>query len=125
MLANNPRLARCLATATSIGGWDGGVAGGGMGIASIRLSAPMSRRWSRSRRAESGRLRALRAVLAVDCGRVVNPEMVKQQIEGGFIHGLLCALGHPVEIEGGCRPSAISATMACRSCATRRMSRSS
>ena len=31
--ANNPRLARCLATAASIGGWDGGPPGSGMGLA--------------------------------------------------------------------------------------------
>ena len=33
MLGDNPRLARCLATAASIGGWDGGAPGSGMGIA--------------------------------------------------------------------------------------------
>ena len=32
---------------------------------------------------------------------MINPELVKQQIEGGFIHGLLYALGNPVEIAGG------------------------
>ena len=47
------------------------------------------------------RLRALRAVVAVDCGRIVNPEIVKQQIEGGFIHGLSAALGNPIEIAHG------------------------
>lgn len=101
MLANNPRLARCLATATSIGGWDGGVAGGGMGIAVHQAFGSYVAALVEVAAGESGRVRALRAVLAVDCGRVINPEIVKQQIEGGFLHGLLFALGHPVEIEGG------------------------
>jgi len=47
------------------------------------------------------RLRVLRAVCAVDCGRIVNPEIVKQQIEGGLIHGISAAVGRPLEIAGG------------------------
>jgi isoquinoline 1-oxidoreductase beta subunit len=43
----------------------------------------------------------LRAVCAVDCGRIVNPEIVKQQIEGGIIHGISAATGDPVEIVNG------------------------
>jgi isoquinoline 1-oxidoreductase subunit beta len=101
MLADHPRLARCLATATAIGGWDGGVSGGGMGIAVHQAFGSYVAGLVEVAAGESGRLRALRAVLAVDCGRVINPDLVKQQIEGGFIHGLLYALGNPVEIEGG------------------------
>jgi isoquinoline 1-oxidoreductase beta subunit len=101
MLADNPRLARCLATATAIGGWDGGIAGGGMGIAVHQAFGSYVAALVEVAAGESGRLRGLRAVLAVDCGRVVNPDLVKQQIEGGFIHGLLYALGKPVEITGG------------------------
>lgn len=101
MLADHPRLARCLATATAIGGWDGGVAGGGMGIAVHQAFGSCVAALVEVAAGESGRLRALRAVLAVDCGRVINPDLVKQQIEGGFIHGLLYALGNPVDIEGG------------------------
>ena len=33
LLGDNPRLVRALTTATSIGGWDGGPPGSGMGIA--------------------------------------------------------------------------------------------
>lgn len=101
MLADNPRLARCLATVTAIGGWDGGIAGGGMGIAVHQAFGSYIAALVEVAAGESGRLRALRAVFALDCGRVINPDLVKQQIEGGFIHGLLYALGNPVEIEGG------------------------
>jgi isoquinoline 1-oxidoreductase beta subunit len=101
MLADNPRLARCLATATAIGGWDGGVAGGGMGIAVHQAFGSCVAALVEVAAGENGRLRALRAVLAADCGRVINPELVKQQIEGGFIHGLTYAVGNPVEIAGG------------------------
>jgi isoquinoline 1-oxidoreductase beta subunit len=47
------------------------------------------------------RLRVLRAVAAVDCGRAINPEIVKQQIEGGIVHGVSAATGRPIEIENG------------------------
>ncbi|RYD54465.1 MAG: xanthine dehydrogenase family protein molybdopterin-binding subunit, partial [Sphingomonadales bacterium] len=30
---------------------------------------------------------------ALDCGRVVNPDLVKQQIEGGLIFGMAAAIG--------------------------------
>jgi isoquinoline 1-oxidoreductase beta subunit len=47
------------------------------------------------------RLRVARAVAAVDCGRIVNPELVKQQIEGGIVHGVAAAIGRPVEFVDG------------------------
>ena len=34
-----------------------------------------------------------RLVAAVDCGRMINPDVVKQQIEGGLIFGMAQALG--------------------------------
>ena len=34
-----------------------------------------------------------RLVAAVDCGRVINPDLVRQQIEGGLSFGLATALG--------------------------------
>ena len=101
MLGQNPRLARAFATATAIGGWDGGVSGSGMGIAghsafgshvAVLVEIELSR---------DQRVRVLRAVCAVDCGRVVNPELVKQQIEGGIIHGLSAATGAPIALVDG------------------------
>jgi CO/xanthine dehydrogenase Mo-binding subunit len=38
---------------------------------------------------------------AVDCGLTVNPNLVKQQIEGGLIFGLTAALWQGITIEGG------------------------
>jgi isoquinoline 1-oxidoreductase beta subunit len=32
---------------------------------------------------------------------VVNPALVKQQIEGGLVHGVAAAIGRPVEFENG------------------------
>lgn len=92
MLGGNPRLAKCLSTAAALGGWDGGVAGSGQGIAahSFRGShvAVLAEAEMQAGRPVVGRL-----VAAVDCGRVVNPELVRQQVEGGLIFGLAHALG--------------------------------
>lgn len=41
---------------------------------------------------ETGRVRVLRMVAVHDCGRVVNPRLVRSQFEGGIIQGLGYAL---------------------------------
>jgi CO/xanthine dehydrogenase Mo-binding subunit len=46
-------------------------------------------------------LKVDRAVLAVDCGQVVNRSGLEAQIEGGFLDGLSTALYGEVTIEGG------------------------
>jgi CO/xanthine dehydrogenase Mo-binding subunit len=42
-----------------------------------------------------------KVTVAVDCGRVVNPDIVVAQMEGGVIYGLTGALKPPVEFEDG------------------------
>jgi len=41
---------------------------------------------------ETGEVRVLKVVGGVECGRVLNPRIVEQQMEGGFIMGLHYAL---------------------------------
>jgi isoquinoline 1-oxidoreductase beta subunit len=43
----------------------------------------------------------LRAVAAVDCGRIIHPEIVKQLIEGGIVYGIAGATGNPISIREG------------------------
>ncbi len=101
MLGDNPRLARCLATATAIGGWDGGAPGSNMGIAAVSAYGSHIAALVEVETTADQRVRVLRAVCAVDCGRIVNPELVKQQIEGGLIHGIAAATSRPLLFEGG------------------------
>lgn len=101
MLGANPRLARALATATSIGGWDGGPPGSGMGIAAHSAFGSHIATLVEIELTREQRVRVLRAVCAVDCGRVVNPEIVRQQIEGGLVHGISAATGRPLDIVNG------------------------
>jgi isoquinoline 1-oxidoreductase beta subunit len=105
MLGDNPRLARVLATATAIGGWDGGPPGSGMGLAAHAAFGSYAATLVEIELSADQRIRVLRAVCAVDCGRVVNPELVRQQIEGGIIHGISAATGAPVDLVAG-TPSA-------------------
>ncbi|MCA2980906.1 MAG: xanthine dehydrogenase family protein molybdopterin-binding subunit [Myxococcaceae bacterium] len=46
-------------------------------------------------------IRVHRVVLAADCGQVVNPDMVRAQLEGGAIFGLSAALKQRVTFEQG------------------------
>ncbi len=50
---------------------------------------------------EQGQPRIHRVVAAVDCGQVVNPNILEQQIQGGVIYGLTNALRAKITIEKG------------------------
>ncbi|MGK6320779.1 molybdopterin cofactor-binding domain-containing protein [Sphingomonas sp. DT-204] len=92
MLGAEPRLARCLTTIASLGGWQGGVPGSGQGVACHRFRGSRIALMVEAGM-DGGRPRVDRMVAAVDCGRVINPELVLQAIEGGLIFGLAAATG--------------------------------
>ena len=50
---------------------------------------------------KDGRVRVQRVVCAVDCGRVVNPDTAKAQMEGGIIFGITGALYGEITIKNG------------------------
>jgi isoquinoline 1-oxidoreductase beta subunit len=50
---------------------------------------------------ERGQVRVHRVVCAIDCGTVVNPAIVAQQVEGAVIYGLTAALHGKLDIRGG------------------------
>ncbi|MFQ5723711.1 MAG: molybdopterin cofactor-binding domain-containing protein, partial [Terriglobia bacterium] len=49
----------------------------------------------------NGRVRVHRVVCAVDCGRAVNPDGVKAQMESGIVYGLTAALKGAITIQNG------------------------
>jgi isoquinoline 1-oxidoreductase beta subunit len=50
---------------------------------------------------DEGHVRVERVVAAVDCGLVVNPTGVEQQMEGGIIWGISSALKGEITFRGG------------------------
>lgn len=109
-LGGQPRLAHCLATAAALGGWQGGIPGSGQGIAchamagsyaAVLVEAGLS----------NGRLTVTRMVAAVDCGDQVNPDIARQQVEGGLIFGLASAMGASMTYKGGLPTRAILGRM--------------
>jgi len=51
--------------------------------------------------AETGTVRVLSAVLAVDVGQVINPVALRGQLEGGFVYGLGMALTEDLALADG------------------------
>jgi isoquinoline 1-oxidoreductase beta subunit len=99
MLTGSPRLARCLSHAAATGGWSGDAQSGeGLAIHSafgshIGLYVEASN--------EDGEIKVARMVAAVDAGRLINPDIVRQQIESGLIWGLGAALGTGISFTRG------------------------
>ena len=97
----DPRLKAAFTTAAEGFGWGGkpaaghgyGIAGGyekrGYVAAAVEVSV------------EKGRVRILRVSTAFDCGAVVNPEHLKNQVEGAMVMGIGGALFEALEFSNG------------------------
>jgi isoquinoline 1-oxidoreductase subunit beta len=100
MLVGQTRLARCLTGVAALAGWDGGADGSGKGIACHSMYGSHIALIASARTDESG-VRVDRISAMVDCGRLINPELARQQIEGGIVFGLAQALGSTTAYENG------------------------
>ncbi|MBN8843803.1 MAG: xanthine dehydrogenase family protein molybdopterin-binding subunit [Sphingomonadales bacterium] len=100
MLGGSPLLARCLLTATSLGGWEGGISGTAQGLACHSMRGSHIALMATARATENG-LQVEQLVAVVDAGRLVNPTIARQQVEGGLIFGLAAAVGATTDYKGG------------------------
>lgn len=100
-ITGEARLVRCLSTAAALGGWEGGVAGSGQGIACHSFRGSHIAVLAEAHFEEGQRPRVDRLVAAVDCGRQINPDLVLQQIEGGLLFGTAAALGGATGFRSG------------------------
>jgi isoquinoline 1-oxidoreductase subunit beta len=100
MLVGQTRLARCLTSVAALAGWDGGVGGSGKGIACHSMRGGHIALIASASTDESGVI-VNRISAAVDVGRIINPDIARQQIEGGIVFGLAQALGASTEFEKG------------------------
>ena len=101
LLTDNPRLALCLSTAAALGGWEGGVPGSGQGIACHAMAGSHVAILAEAQIGEDRRIAVSRVVAAVDCGRIINPTLVRQQIEGGILYAIAAATGAPIDFARG------------------------
>ncbi len=100
MMSGRPRLARCLTGVAAMAGWDGGLDGSGQGLACHSMRGGHIAVIVSANRGESG-LRVRRISATVDVGRIIHPDIARQQIEGGIIYGLAMALGSSTRFNGG------------------------
>lgn len=100
MLVGQTRLARCLTGVASMANWDGGLSGSNKGLACHSMRGSHIAIVASARTNESG-VRVDRISAMVDCGRLINPDLARQQIEGGIVFGLAQALGASTEFENG------------------------
>lgn len=110
MLGGNPRLAHCLTTVGAMGGWQGGIAESGQGLAAHMMNGTYAAVMVEAGISE-GKLQVSRIVAAVDGGDQVNPDIARQQVESGLIHGLALAMGASVPYAGGMPTRAILGRM--------------
>jgi isoquinoline 1-oxidoreductase beta subunit len=101
MLSGSPRLARCLATAAAAGGWDGGGPGSNLGLACVSAFGSHIALLAEATVGTDQRLAVHRLVAAVDCGRMMNVGLVRQQVESGLLWALGQATAPEPEFAGG------------------------
>ena len=102
LLAHQPRYLGVLELAASKAKWGAPLPGGrARGIAVHFSFDSYVAQVAEASVADDGTVRVHRVVCAVDCGRVVNPDTVVAQMEGGIIFGLTAALKGEITLERG------------------------
>ena len=101
MLKDKPRHAAVLRAALQAGGPLGRIKPGqGRGVAMVESFGSIVAMVAEAV-VEGGAVRCTGVWAAVDCGRVVNPDSVRAQIEGGIVFGLSAALHGRISFKDG------------------------
>ncbi|MCX6612278.1 MAG: molybdopterin-dependent oxidoreductase, partial [Acidobacteria bacterium] len=101
LLAKSPRLLAVLELAAAKSSWSTPLGPGrGRGIAVSNNIGSFTAQVAEVT-LNQGKLRVDRVVCAVDCGVVVNPRGVEQQMLSGIVYGLTAALKDPITIDRG------------------------
>ena len=101
LLGGNVRLAQALSAVATLGGWDGGAPGSRMGLACASAFGSHIALLAEAGIGPDQRIAVERLVAVVDCGRVINPGLVKQQVEGSLLQALALATSDAPEIVAG------------------------
>ena len=101
LIDHEPRHLEVLDRAVRLSQWDDGAPEGrARGIALFRSFGTYVAQVVEAS-IQSGEIRVHKVVCAVDCGQVVNPDIVRDQIEGGVIFGLTAALYGNITFSNG------------------------
>jgi isoquinoline 1-oxidoreductase subunit beta len=102
LLGKEPRMLAVLNLAAEKSGWGKPLPKGvGRGIATHFSFDTYVAQVIEASVEKNGNVKVHRVVCAVDCGRVINPDIVKAQMEGGIIFGLTAALKTEITLENG------------------------
>jgi isoquinoline 1-oxidoreductase beta subunit len=102
LLANQPRMLAVLDLAAKKANWGSPLpAGHARGIAGHFSFDSYVAQVAEVSIEKDGTPHVHKITAAVDCGRVINPDTVKAQLEGGIIFGLTAALKTEITIENG------------------------
>jgi len=102
LLGGHPRTLKVLETAAAKAGWGTELPEGrGRGIAVHESFGSYVANVAEVSCDPTGMLTVHRVVCAIDCGRIVNPDTVKAQMESGITFGLSAALYGAITLEKG------------------------
>jgi isoquinoline 1-oxidoreductase beta subunit len=102
LLGKQPRYKAVLELAAARAGWDKPLAQGvHRGIAVAQSFGSYVAEVAEVSVDKDGRPKVHRVVAAVDCGQVVNPEIVKRQCESAIVYGLTAALYGKITFKDG------------------------
>ena len=103
LLGKSPRAMAVLDLAVKESGWGGSLPRGrGRGVALMYSSwGTYLAQVAEVETTSANEVRVHRIVCAVDCGTVVNPDIVRAQIESGVVYGISAALWGEITIRNG------------------------
>ncbi|MCC5794881.1 MAG: xanthine dehydrogenase family protein molybdopterin-binding subunit [Chromatiales bacterium] len=100
LLVGKPRHLAVLERVTAEAGWGHPQPGRFQGLALHESFGAIVGQIAEVRLADGG-FRVERVICVIDCGSVVNPDIVRQQMEGGIIFGLTAALHGEITLRDG------------------------
>lgn len=102
LLVGNSRAVKVLDALAAAADWGAELAPGrGRGMAIVIYPGTIVATAIEVTAGPNGEITVDRAVVVADCGIVVNPDILTQQLEGGTLHGISAALAEEVTVRDG------------------------
>ncbi len=102
LLHKSPRMQKVLQKLAEQVGWQGSLNGRlSYGVAGAFTFGSYVAHVVELEKLADDRLRINRVTCAIDCGTVISPDIVRQQMEGSIIYGLSAALNSEITFENG------------------------